>query len=181
MYASLSLSLSLSLSFPFFCVACWACHLVLNLLLLLLLLLSSSSYLQQQTQQTQHPQLSCLLAERQSIKWLFLLLHEDGLFCGVVFVMQRMHRGSICKHPRVQEPSYRCGRCSFGSCAKCDKLNPYNISKITSVETILQPYSSPSFLASHNSIENTLSEQANNVESKVLVNKKTYKHVVDIM
>ncbi len=55
------------------------------------------------------------------------------------------------------------------------------LAKIASVETILQPYSSPSFLASHNSIENTLSEQANNVESKVLVNKKTYKHVVDIM
>jgi hypothetical protein len=53
--------------------------------------------------------------------------------------------------------------------------------QIASVETILQPYSSPSFLASLNSIENTLSEQANDVESKVLVNKKTYKHVVDII
>ncbi|CAM6010905.1 unnamed protein product [Sphagnum balticum] len=53
--------------------------------------------------------------------------------------------------------------------------------QIASVETILQPYSSPSFVASLNSIENTLSEQANDVESKVLVNKKKYKHVVDIM
>ncbi len=53
--------------------------------------------------------------------------------------------------------------------------------QIASVETILQPYSSQSFLTSLNSIENTLSEQANDVESKVLVNKKTYKHVVDIM
>ncbi|CAM6039008.1 unnamed protein product [Sphagnum compactum] len=40
--------------------------------------------------------------------------------------------------------------------------------QIASVETILRPYSSPSFLTSLNSIENTLSEQANNVESKVL-------------
>jgi hypothetical protein len=53
--------------------------------------------------------------------------------------------------------------------------------QIASVETILQPYSSQSFLTSLNSIENTLSEQANDVESKVLVNKKTYKHVVDII
>ncbi len=53
--------------------------------------------------------------------------------------------------------------------------------QIASVETILQPYSSPSFLTSLNSIENTLSQQANDVESKVLVNKKKYKHVVDIM
>ncbi len=53
--------------------------------------------------------------------------------------------------------------------------------QIASVETILQPYGSPSFVASLNSIENTLSQQANDVESKVLVNKKTYKHVVDIM
>ncbi len=29
--------------------------------------------------------LACLLAERQSIGWLFLLLHEDRLFCVVVF------------------------------------------------------------------------------------------------
>ncbi len=68
----------LSLSFPFLGVACWACLLVLHLLL------CSCSYLQQQTQQT-HNCFACLLAERQSIGWLFLLLHEDGLFCVVVF------------------------------------------------------------------------------------------------
>jgi hypothetical protein len=32
--------------------------------------------------------LACLLAERQSIGWLFLLLHEDGLFCVVFCVAE---------------------------------------------------------------------------------------------
>ncbi|CAM6058605.1 unnamed protein product [Sphagnum tenellum] len=54
-------------------------------------------------------------------------------------------------------------------------------SKLASVQATLQPYSSPSFVTSVNSIETTLNKTAANVQSKVLVNKKTYKRIVQII
>jgi hypothetical protein len=54
-------------------------------------------------------------------------------------------------------------------------------SKLASVQATLQPYSSASFVTSVNSIETTLNKTAANVKSKVLVNKKTYKQIVQIM
>jgi hypothetical protein len=54
-------------------------------------------------------------------------------------------------------------------------------SKLASVQATLQPYSSASFVTSVNSIETTLNKTAANVQSKVLVNKKTYKRIVQIM
>jgi hypothetical protein len=54
-------------------------------------------------------------------------------------------------------------------------------SKLASVQATLQPYSSASFVTSVNSIETTLNKTAANVQSKVLVNKKTYKQIVQIM
>ncbi|KAH8940848.1 hypothetical protein BDL97_14G006100 [Sphagnum fallax] len=54
-------------------------------------------------------------------------------------------------------------------------------SKLASVQATLQPYSSASFVTSVNSIETTLNKTAANVQSKVLVNKKTYKRIVQII
>jgi hypothetical protein len=54
-------------------------------------------------------------------------------------------------------------------------------SKLASVQATLQPYSSASFVTSVNSIETTLNKTAADVQSKVLVNKKTYKRIVQIM
>jgi hypothetical protein len=54
-------------------------------------------------------------------------------------------------------------------------------SKLASVQATLQPYSSASFVTSVNSIETTLNKTAADVQSKVLVNKKTYKQIVQIM
>jgi hypothetical protein len=51
-------------------------------------------------------------------------------------------------------------------------------SKLASVQVILQPYG---IMASVNTIEVTLNRTANDVQSKVLTNKETYKHVVQIM
>ncbi len=52
-------------------------------------------------------------------------------------------------------------------------------SKLASVQVILQPYYG--IMSSVNAIEVTLNRTANDVQSKVLTNKETYKHVVQIM
>jgi hypothetical protein len=52
-------------------------------------------------------------------------------------------------------------------------------SKLASVQVILQPYYG--IMSSVNTIEVTLNRTANDVQSKVLTNKETYKHVVQIM
>jgi ABC-type sugar transport system permease subunit len=52
-------------------------------------------------------------------------------------------------------------------------------SKLASVQVILQPYYG--IMSSVNTIEVTLNRTANDVQSKVLTNKETYKHVVQII